>query len=219
MNDFITWSGWIFGLLGVAGVAWGLWARSHPKKTLLVLAVRQTPIGVPADSRVQVTYDGHKVESPVMIEFTVKHVGGPDIAVADMPEDGIIAVAAEDKILGPLIGTDEIAVYDPTTRTISIKPYLISGGTRLVTFMADGSTAVEPKLQIANAELGTTFPGQPWMWVFGPLLPLAAGAALWHALSAPSWETFLFAILLTLVSALTIFGIHLQNPAIARYFE
>lgn len=142
--------GWV---VGAAGLVYGVWARSHPKKTQLQITVKQQELGVPDDPRLEVRLDGAKVGRPTLVQVVIEHMGGPDIAAEDVPTDGITVSADKLALVGPLLSSATKASLDIETATISLRPYLIGQWTvQRIDYLADGPAKYTPHLRIANAE-------------------------------------------------------------------
>lgn len=168
MTDPWAISGWWIGaiglILGLVGLWYGVWARSHPRKTELGIWVGETELGTPSGATLDVTLNGKPVADPVLVRFAVSHLGGPEIAASDMPADGITATSSKPSIVGR-VGGNAAATYDPDTNTIAFTPRLIQKDDLMdVVFLADGLSDLKTSLRIANV---TSFrPYNPfWTWV------------------------------------------------------
>ncbi len=155
LNDFWTASGWWIGaagfVIGIAGFAYGIWARSNPKKTALQVSVKQRELGMPNDPRLDVRFDGKKLDRPTLLEVTVEHMGGPEIAAADMPS-GAIAITAENPVIvGALGRSGKNSALDQTHGRITVQPYQIKEWSTLrLTYLADGPTTYTKHVGLAN---------------------------------------------------------------------
>lgn len=155
VGDLWAVSGWWIGIagfiIGLGGFIYGIWARSHPKKTAMKVRVKQRALGIPNDPKLEVLYDGKKLERPTLVEVTIDHLGGPEIATAEMPADAIAVRAETPVIVGGLGRTDSYATLDAAGGSIAVKPYLVrEWSSRRLLYLAEGRAAYEVQVNMAN---------------------------------------------------------------------
>lgn len=155
MGDPWTVSGWWIGLigtvLGLIGIGYGIWARAFPKRTQLEVRVKQQAMSVPNDPKLQVLFDGRKLARPTVVEVTIEHLGGPEIARADMPAGSVSVGVAAPVLVGPLGRAEQYSRITEDGKRIEVKPYLVREFSLMrLRFLADGDSVYTPSVRIAN---------------------------------------------------------------------
>lgn len=113
--------------------------------------VKQRALGIPNDPKLEVLYDGKKLERPTLVEVTIEHLGGPEIATAEMPADAIAVRAETPVVVGGLGRTDSYATLDAAGGSITVKPYLVrEWSSRRLLYLAEGTAAYEVQVNMAN---------------------------------------------------------------------
>jgi hypothetical protein len=138
-------------VLGIVGVIYGVWARTHPQTTALDIQIRQRELAIPNDPKLEITYGGTRLARPTLVEITVQHVAGPEIPQADVPSDGIRITADKPAIVGGLLDADNDATLDEAAGAIQVHPYLVrKWATLRLLYLAEGEASYTSHLRIAN---------------------------------------------------------------------
>jgi len=71
-------------LLGFFGIVYGAWARSHPKRSVILGRISESALftGIETDHHVQVMMDGSLVPEPHLVRLTITNLGPNDLGPA-----------------------------------------------------------------------------------------------------------------------------------------
>lgn len=150
---WFEWSAWWFGTIGVAagavGVLWGIWARNHPKHSLLVSDVVTSRISVPQDEKVTVSYDQRPLTNPTLVRLSVTHRGGPEI---DKFDRGAVTFTRTTGGVVTLLGEGRLnASIEVKTGNVIVEPRIFKTGESLVLdLLCDGDPGFQSDVRIAN---------------------------------------------------------------------
>lgn len=143
-------SGIVGALIGVLGFVYGIWARSHPKQADLWTGIEASPIGLPADEQVRVTYGEQTLTKPHLITLRVAHRGGPEV---DTIEGNAIRFTASPdssaKVLGLLNDGPEHATLQ--NNEVQLKPRMFkTAEEQELLLLSDGDPVMDATIRISN---------------------------------------------------------------------
>lgn len=109
MDFYTTWGFWVTLLgtiLGIAGLAYGLWARNHPKRSVLLCRITESTL-VPTTARakkpqLQVIFEGKEIQDPHVAVVEIVNLGPDDLGPGAF-EGGYLRLASSAGGLGPSI--------------------------------------------------------------------------------------------------------------------
>lgn len=161
MGDWSTWVNLVFGLFGVLGVLFGVWAWYRPREGTLDVDIKETPVGLPNDSRIEVIYDGNCVPSPVLI--TIRMANYQSIPVEYVPAPHRTLEFIGD---APIVGVVEDQSYELVHPSNEDRPTymgfrpaaftLRKGGMIEYTLIADGEPNMSCRANLPGASVVTS---------------------------------------------------------------
>lgn len=142
------WPGVIAILLGIAGLVYGVYARSHPKEGTLAYRLWSQPLLAKANAHLDVIYDEQSIPEPQVITLELVNLGPGDLGSADL-DGGFLRLESNPGLFIAVLEGDEITTLaspqgsDPGSSRLDIEPGILKKGESLsVSLLAMGNDLV-----------------------------------------------------------------------------
>lgn len=225
--DWMNFSGWMFGAVGLVLAIAAEWGRRHPPKAVLSSTVSVIPIGLPKDPEIQVTYRGEPLENPAVARILMVNQG--DVDIDEFGAEAVRYRVEQDSpgVVKGIVDKGAAARYDPDKQLITFKPCMLKKGEGLrLTLLCDGPPKITHAIRLANVEIdtdgyyarsGKTLSPFPWLLATTFLLGTSFAVSSWG--QAPTWMKFITIAATSGVTAFTtmlLLGIWSQRADLAR---
>lgn len=131
MPDWIGWSGWAATVLALI---WGYWAWRNPRQGRTIVSIDETPIGLPNDRLLAVTYDHEPVDSPTLVHIRMRNPDKTRVEFAGNSRE-LLKFAGQAEIRGILAGSSPLTLIsadeDSRPKGFVPQPFLLGRGKSL----------------------------------------------------------------------------------------
>jgi len=151
--DFIGgWPGLIAIVLGLAGIGYGIFARSHPKVGALAYRLVSQPLLAKANADLDVFYDGRSIDEPQLITFELVNLGPDDLSPANL-DGGHLQLESAPGLFVAVLEGDGVAVLservesEKGSRIVHLAPGILKKGESVtVSVLATGNELVRTRM-------------------------------------------------------------------------
>ena len=140
------WPGVIAILLGLLGLAYGVYARAQPKSGTITYRLVSQPLLATTNAGLRVAYDGKSIPEPQLVTLELVNLGPGDLAPADL-EGGFLRLESNPALFVAILEGSDVGTLgqltDSRASTAVLTPGILKTGEALtLSLLASGNDIV-----------------------------------------------------------------------------